>query len=86
MCSSVKHNFTSGGECKRLSLMTPKCTPTLGITFMQESQMFKALVERENKRQMGLGYHWNFLKCKCLKCFHIIHLDVKCMSYDQKKG
>jgi hypothetical protein len=33
VCSNVKHIRTSGGECKRLNPMTPKCTPTLGITF-----------------------------------------------------
>ncbi len=26
------------------------------------------------------------LKCWCLKCLHIVHLDLICMSYDQKKG
>jgi len=25
------------------------------------------------------------LKRKCLKCPHIVHLDLICMSYDQKK-
>jgi len=27
-----------------------------------------------------------FLKRKCLKCPRIVHLDLICMSYDQKKG
>ncbi len=27
-----------------------------------------------------------FLKRRCLKCPHIAHLDLICMSYDQKKG
>jgi hypothetical protein len=26
------------------------------------------------------------LKYRCLNCLHIIHLDLKCMSYDRKKG
>ncbi len=26
------------------------------------------------------------LKFKCLKCLHIVHLDLICMNYDQKKG
>jgi len=49
----VKHIFTNGGNYKRWSLMTFKCTPTLGVAFVQESQMFKALVEKENKYQIG---------------------------------
>jgi hypothetical protein len=27
-----------------------------------------------------------FLECGCLKCPLIVHLDMICMSYDQKKG
>jgi hypothetical protein len=53
VCSRMKHTLTSGGECKRLNPMTPKCTPTLGIELVWEFQMFKALVEKENKHQMG---------------------------------
>ncbi len=26
------------------------------------------------------------LKCRCLKCFCIAHLDLICVNYDQKKG
>jgi len=58
MCSGVKHVFTNGGECKRLTLMIPKCTPILGVAFVWESQMFKALVEKANKHQIGPSkYH-----------------------------
>jgi hypothetical protein len=32
--------------------MIPKCLPILGITLMREFQMFKALVEKENKHQI----------------------------------
>jgi hypothetical protein len=39
--------------------MTPKCATTLGIAFMQEFEIFRALVERAYKHQIGpLGYHW----------------------------
>jgi hypothetical protein len=58
VCSRVKHIPTSGGECMRLNPMTPKSTPTLGGAFEQESQIFKTLVEKVNKHQIGLlGYH-----------------------------
>jgi hypothetical protein len=26
------------------------------------------------------------LKFKCLRCHHIVHLDLKCMSYNKEKG
>ncbi len=26
------------------------------------------------------------LKRRCLKCLHVVHLDLICMSYNQKKG
>jgi len=58
MCLSVKHTFKNGGECKGWSPMTPKCIPTLGVAFMQKSQMFKILVRKVNKDQIGpLGHH-----------------------------
>jgi len=59
----VKHTFTNGGECKGWSPMTPKYTPTLGITFMRKSQMFKTLVEKEIKHQIRPPrYHWKVLE------------------------
>jgi hypothetical protein len=82
------HFFTNGGECKGWSPMNPKCTPILRITLMGESQMFKTLVGKVNKHQIGPPrYHWKkVLKFRCLKCPCIVHLDLICMSYDKKKG
>jgi len=58
MCLGVKHTFTNGEECKGWSLMTPKCIFTLGIAFMRKSRMFRTLVGKENKHQIGpLGHH-----------------------------
>jgi hypothetical protein len=53
VCSKVKHILTSEGDCKRLGPVTPKCIPTLGITLVSESQMFRALVEKAKKHQIG---------------------------------
>jgi hypothetical protein len=67
--------------------MTPKCTPTLGVAFVWEFWMFTALVGKANKHQIGLSWHHRkVLKLRCLKCLHIVHLYLICMSYDQKKG
>jgi hypothetical protein len=66
--------------------MIPKCTPTLGDALMRKLQMFRALVEKTNKHQ--LGPHdtiKNLLKQKCLKFPCIVHLYMICMSYDIKK-
>jgi hypothetical protein len=39
--------------------MIPKCIPILGVTFMQELPMFRALIRKANERQIEpLGYHW----------------------------
>jgi hypothetical protein len=63
--------------------MIPNCTPILGVTFMQESWMFKALVEKEKNTKLSphdtIG---KVLKCRGLKCHHIVHLDLICMNYD----
>jgi hypothetical protein len=67
--------------------MILKCIPTLGIAFMQELRMFGALVGKEKK--IKLGPHDTIkkvLKHRCLRCLCIIHLNLICMSYDQKKG
>jgi hypothetical protein len=52
MCLCVKHIFTNGGECKGWNPMTHKCTHTLGVALLQELQMFKTLVAKENKHQI----------------------------------
>jgi len=33
--------------------MTPMCIPTLGIALVWESQMFRTLIEKTNKHQIG---------------------------------
>jgi len=50
-------NITNGGECKGWSLMTLKCTPTLGVAFVWELQMFKTLVGKEKRHQIGPPWH-----------------------------
>jgi hypothetical protein len=70
-----------------MNIMTRKCIPTLRVAFMYEFRIFKTLVEKTNKHQIGpqdtIG---KVLKCRCLKCFCIIHLNLKfCMNYDEKR-
>jgi hypothetical protein len=68
VCSKVKHILTSEGKCKKLNPMTFKCTLILKVAFMQESKIFKALVEKVNKCKIGPPrYHWNFLKVQMPK-------------------
>jgi len=51
------------GKCKRWSPMTPKCIPILGVALAWESPMFKALVEKKNKHQIGPPKcHWKGLE------------------------
>jgi hypothetical protein len=57
--------------------MIPKCIPTLGITFVQELRMFRALVGKENKHQIRpLRHHLKGLEVWCLNCPQIVHLDL----------
>jgi len=87
VCLGVKHTFTNGRKCKEWSLMTPKCTPTLGVPLVWELRMLKALVGKQTNTKLGhQDTIKNFLKRRCLKCPCIVHLDLICMSYDQKKG
>jgi len=67
--------------------MIPKCTPTLGVTRVQESLMFRTLVGKAKKIKLGPQYTIRkVLKHRCMKCLCIIHLNLICMNYDQKKG
>jgi hypothetical protein len=48
--------------------MTLKCTPTLGVALVRESRMFKTLVGKANKHQIGpLGHHWKGFEMSMLK-------------------
>jgi hypothetical protein len=43
----------------------------------------------ERQKNNKLGPHDTIrkvLKCKCLKCFHIVYLNMIYMTYDQKTG
>jgi hypothetical protein len=67
--------------------MIIKCTLTLGITFAWKLQMCRALVGKVNKHQIGPhDTIRKVLQRKCFKCHRIVHLDLLCISYDQKKG
>ncbi len=77
VCSSVKHTFINGGENKRWSPLTPKCTPTLEVALVWEFQMLKAF-SWKCKKNVKLGPQDTIekvLKCRCLKCPHIVHLS-----------
>ncbi len=52
VCLGVKHTFKNGGKCKGWNLITPKCTPTLGVIFVKKLQMFRALVGKAKKHQI----------------------------------
>jgi hypothetical protein len=88
VCLGVKHTLTNGGKCKGWSVMTPKCTPILGVAIMWELRMFTTLVgkRKTNTKLAPKNTIRKVLKHKCLKCLCIAHLNLICMSYDQKKG
>ncbi len=60
---------------------------TLGIALMWELWTFQALVGKAKNTKLGPQHTIEkVLKCICLKCPCIIHLDLICMNYDEKKG
>ncbi len=58
-----------GESAKDWTQWLPNAFAFLGsVALMQESRMFKALIERANKHQIGpIGYHWKFLQVKIPK-------------------
>jgi hypothetical protein len=87
VCSRVKLILRSGGECKRLSPMTPKCTFILKLHLCKSLKCLEPSLRKKKSSKLGLqNTIGKILKCRCLKCSRIIHLNLKCMSYDRKKG
>jgi hypothetical protein len=80
VCLGVKHTFTNGGKCKGWSSMILKCTCAGAMNvhnFGWKGKIVK-LGPRDTIKKA--------LKHQCLKCPCIVHLDLICMSYDQKNG
>jgi hypothetical protein len=79
VCLGVKHSLTNGGQ-SRNGTMTPKCIPTLGVECLEP-------FERLTNMKFNLQYTIRkVLKLICLNCPGIVHLNLMCISYDQKKG
>jgi hypothetical protein len=50
MFGSETHFTSGGGGVQEIEgPMTPKCSPILGVALVQDSWIFKFLVEKENK-------------------------------------
>ncbi len=79
--------FTNGGELKRWSLMIPSAFPLWEMHLCESYECSKPWLERPKNTKLGLeDTIRKVLKRRCLKFLHIVHLDLICMSYDQKKG
>jgi hypothetical protein len=75
ICLGVKHALTSGGA-----------SLSLGVGLVQEFQIFRDLVEKAKEHQFEPpNIIEKVLKCIYIKCNHIVRLELKCMSYDEKK-
>ncbi len=82
MLLCVKHIFTMGKNARDDS----EVHSHFGNYTRAKLRMFIALVGKANNHQIGpMETIKNVLKCRCLKCPCIVHLDVIGMSYDQKK-
>jgi hypothetical protein len=67
--------------------MTFKCIPILGIALVWSCECLETWLERQTSTKLGpQDTIRNVLKLKCLKCPHMVHLDLICMNYDKKKG
>jgi hypothetical protein len=73
------HTPRSARECEEMSSYTPKWVPTLGVGDSRDSQIFG---ERFDGSKDWIE---KLLKYRCLKWFHMIHLNTYNISYGQKK-
>jgi hypothetical protein len=61
--------------------------PLWELHWCESPECLKPCLERKTSTNLGpYNVIGKVLKCKCLKCLRIIHLNFICMSYDQKKG
>jgi hypothetical protein len=84
MCSGVKHIFTNEGGCKYGAQWFLNALPLWELHLCRSFKCSKPWLKRKKNTQ--LGPHdtiENFLKCRSLKFPCIVHLDQKCMSYDE---
>jgi hypothetical protein len=78
----VKHILTNGGECKGWSPNDSQVHSHFGSCKCLEPWLKRNISTK-------LGPHDTIkkvLKRRCLKCPYIVHLDMICISYDQKNG
>jgi len=83
----MSHALESARECEGINPHTPKGTPTLGVRVQVDSQMFRERLQGSKPNRLKKNYVIEkLLKCRCLKCVRMTHLDIYNTSYAQKKG
>ncbi len=87
MCLGVKHTIMMGESARDEAQWLPSALSLWGLYLCRSYECSKPCLKR--KKNAKLSPQDNIkkvLKCRCLKCPCIVHLDLICMSYDQKKG
>jgi hypothetical protein len=64
----------------------PSALPFWELHSCESPECLKPWLEKQKNTKLGrydtIG---KVLKCRCLKCPHIVHSDLICMNYDKKK-
>jgi hypothetical protein len=69
------------------ALCLPNALPLWELHLCRSPKCFEHWLKNQTSTILGLyNTIGKVLRCRCLKCPLIVHLDLICMNYDQKKG
>jgi hypothetical protein len=87
MCLGVKHTLSNGESAKDGAQWLPSALPFWELHLCKSPEYLKSWLKRKKNTKLGVqDIVGKVLKFRCLKCPHIVHLNLKCMSYDPKKS
>jgi hypothetical protein len=86
VCLGVKHTFTNGENAKDETQWLPNAFSFWELHSCKSYKCLEPWLERQKNIKLGLqDTIRKVLKCKCLRCPFIVHLNLIFMSYDQDK-
>jgi hypothetical protein len=88
VCLGVKHTLSQMGESARDEAQwLPNALALCELHLCKVANVQNLGLKRHTNTKLGSqNTIRKVLKCRWLKCPRIVHLDLICMSYDQKKG
>jgi hypothetical protein len=86
VCLGVKQILTNGENARDKAQWLPNALSLWELHSCGSYKCLETWLERQKNTKLGLhDIIRKVLKCRCLRCPFIVHLNLICMSYDQDK-